>query len=180
MYTGLSFHPLSIRTIHVQLYVHIHTFLSLLSISYCDAGSRSSRSRRTFQRARERPRRYYQRETRLDWEPLTSAAVSLSTPFLFFFFFISPLRFSPIQLTSQQAGGPAASSNAQPPRPEREKEREIYIQLCIRDEYTQTQCCCCQQIGYWFIAGWLLLLCSLMKQEGRGVGREVHLISTTI
>jgi hypothetical protein len=55
------FSSLSIRSIHVQLYVHIHTFLS---ISYCDAGSRSSRG--TFQRARERPRRYYQRETRLD------------------------------------------------------------------------------------------------------------------
>lgn len=121
------FSSLSIGTIQVQLYVHIHTFLS---ISYCDAGSRSSRVDVPFKESA----RVAIINVKLDWifglRTFNERQFLFSTPFLFFFFFfISPLRFSPIQLTDFTAGGPAASSNAQPPRPamERERKRERYL-----------------------------------------------------
>ena len=128
VFSSLPSRLCSIVRTYLSLLLSLSLSLLYVYFSYCDAG--------TFQRA-ERPRRYYQRETRLDWEPLTSGIFSFyPSPFLFLIF--PPPPFSPIQLTSQQEG----SSSAQPPRPAKECiiYIYIYIYMCIHnyalDEYT--------------------------------------------
>lgn len=139
------FSSLSIGTIQVQLYVHIHTFLS---ISYCDAGSRSSRVDVPFKESA----RVAIINVKLDW--IFGLRTFNERQFLFLplFSFSSsssslPSVFHQFNwLTSQQEGQQRAAMLSLHGQQwnERERERDIYIQLCIKRRiHPDTLCCCC-------------------------------------